>query len=52
MTKTDDTEILWDIPILSSEQGNRPDMVLINQKTKMVVVIECNRGILKIIFGI
>ena len=40
VTKNNDVEILWDIPILSSgsqfitqiEQGNRPDMVLINQK--------------------
>ena len=49
VTKYNDVEILWDIPIVSSgsqfitpiEQGNRPDMVLINQKTKTVVVIEC-----------
>ena len=50
LTKTKDVEILWDIPILSSgsqvltstEQGNRPDMVLINKKEKMVTVIECS----------
>ena len=49
-TKTNDVQILWDIPIYSSgaemlttvEQGNRPDMVVIDLKSKTVTVIECS----------
>ena len=49
-TKPDGVDILWDILIYSSggeiltavEQGNRPYMIVIDQKSKTVTVIECS----------
>ena len=49
-TKTDDVQSLWDIPIDLSgaeiltavEQGNRLDMVVIDQMSKNLNVIECS----------
>ena len=50
VVKTDDLEVFWDIPIYSFapqlpttvEQGNRPDMVVVNHGSKTVAVVECS----------
>ena len=50
VVKTDDLEVFWDIPIYSFgpqlpttvEQGNRPDMVVVNHRSMTVAVVECS----------